>query len=328
MDSMFTKKLYVLLAAFAVVSLCPLVAVAAHIDLPNIPVNPESVVKLGWVSGLISAIGSIGGGLLSKMGSADSNAATSADHAANRALQKEFAQSGIQWKVADAKKAGIHPLYALGANTTSYSGTAGGYLNENQGLGQSLSQAGQDIGRAVTAAQNRKQRALSLALAEENVANAKLNNDILRTKLASDKARLANINPPMDDIEVKPSVQVTNAPGRLDIEAATSPETKFYRTHEGVTPVYSEGITEGMEENPFAKVGWGWRNYVQPLWDKSRRPPKSWLPKGATHWRWTGIQYKPAYGKDEGTWADRAYKRYQKTGLLPARSTGGASRSW
>lgn len=34
--------------------------------------------------------------------------------------QKEYAQNGIQWRVADAKKAGLHPLYALGANTPTY----------------------------------------------------------------------------------------------------------------------------------------------------------------------------------------------------------------
>lgn len=38
----------------------------------------------------------------------------------NAALQKEFAQHGISWKVADAKRAGIHPLYALGSNGISF----------------------------------------------------------------------------------------------------------------------------------------------------------------------------------------------------------------
>lgn len=33
-----------------------------------------------------------------------------------RARQKEFAQMGIQWRVADAKAAGVHPLAALGAS--------------------------------------------------------------------------------------------------------------------------------------------------------------------------------------------------------------------
>lgn len=33
----------------------------------------------------------------------------------NRAFQKEALQKGIQWRVADAQMAGIHPLFALGA---------------------------------------------------------------------------------------------------------------------------------------------------------------------------------------------------------------------
>lgn len=40
--------------------------------------------------------------------------------AQNRALQKEFAQNSIQWKVNDAKQAGLHPLAAIGAQGTSY----------------------------------------------------------------------------------------------------------------------------------------------------------------------------------------------------------------
>lgn len=34
-------------------------------------------------------------------------------------IQKEFAQNGIQWRVNDANKAGIHPLAAMGANVSS-----------------------------------------------------------------------------------------------------------------------------------------------------------------------------------------------------------------
>lgn len=39
----------------------------------------------------------------------------------NFAFQREFAEQGIQKRVEDAKKAGIHPLYAMGANTPSVS---------------------------------------------------------------------------------------------------------------------------------------------------------------------------------------------------------------
>lgn len=44
---------------------------------------------------------------------------------ANIQQQREFAQKGIRWRVSDAKKAGIHPLFALGANTASFSPVAG-----------------------------------------------------------------------------------------------------------------------------------------------------------------------------------------------------------
>lgn len=64
--------------------------------------------------------------------------------AKNRALQKEFAQRGIQWKVADAKAAGLHPLAALGAQTSSPAVQVGG-----SPLGDSLASMGQDISRAV-----------------------------------------------------------------------------------------------------------------------------------------------------------------------------------
>lgn len=37
------------------------------------------------------------------------------------ALQREFAQHGIRWRVRDARKAGLHPLAALGASGAAYS---------------------------------------------------------------------------------------------------------------------------------------------------------------------------------------------------------------
>ena len=34
--------------------------------------------------------------------------------------QEQFARHALQWKVEDAKKAGIHPLAALGASTSPF----------------------------------------------------------------------------------------------------------------------------------------------------------------------------------------------------------------
>lgn len=75
--------------------------------------------------------------------------------AANRNvdLQREFAQQGIRWKVADAKAAGIHPLFALGASTTSFQNVVGG------GSDYGLPEMGQDIGRAMEAGRTARERA-------------------------------------------------------------------------------------------------------------------------------------------------------------------------
>ena len=96
----------------------------------------------------------------------------------NIRLQKEFAKNGIQWKVADAKAAGIHPLYALGANTMSFSPVSAG----DGGAGY-ISQMGQDVSRAMYATANADQRAASQqsALALENMG---LQNDLLRVQIS------------------------------------------------------------------------------------------------------------------------------------------------
>lgn len=81
----------------------------------------------------------------------------------NEELQREFAQSGIRWRVADAKAAGIHPLYALGATGQSY--TPSPIVSD--GLAEGLANAGQNVGRAVAAQETPSQR----LMAEAQLAN-------------------------------------------------------------------------------------------------------------------------------------------------------------
>lgn len=89
---------------------------------------------------IISTVGNLLGGLLGRQSQSEANAQ-------NIALQKQFAQQGIRWRVEDAKAAGIHPLYALGANTHSFAPTVVG----DTSLPNALAQSGQDIARAVDA---------------------------------------------------------------------------------------------------------------------------------------------------------------------------------
>lgn len=72
------------------------------------------------------------------------------------AMQREFAQHGIRWRVEDAKAAGLHPLYALGAQVPSYSP-----LYSQSAMGPALAEAGQSIGRAVAATSTPMERELA-----------------------------------------------------------------------------------------------------------------------------------------------------------------------
>lgn len=109
----------------------------------------------------------------SLLGGMFSNRANKAMAQQQADTQREFAQMGVRWKVADAKAAGIHPLYALGASTHSYSPIA----IQDQ-LGPAMASAGQDYSRAATAmASDRERReieARNFMLAAEQRSDARV----------------------------------------------------------------------------------------------------------------------------------------------------------
>lgn len=88
-------------------------------------------------SSLISAGSSLLGGALGASSSAKQNKK-------QMELQKEFAQKGVQWRVADAKAAGLHPLAAMGLQGSTYSPAF-----QTNPMGDALAQAGQSIANGV-----------------------------------------------------------------------------------------------------------------------------------------------------------------------------------
>lgn len=108
----------------------------------------------------------------------------------NAELQKQFAQKGVRWRVADAKAAGIHPLAALGASlpagAPAFVGSSGDWMGA----------AGQDISRAVQATMTQDERrgasqfqqAYNAAMLE----NMNLQNDLLKQRINN-----AQLPPPM-----------------------------------------------------------------------------------------------------------------------------------
>jgi len=178
-------------------------------------------------------------------GAALSNRANRSQAESQEATQREFAQMGIRWKVADAKAAGIHPLYALGASTHSYSPIA----IQDQ-LGPAMASAGQDVSRAVYATRTQAEREQSarlaaeqfriserraeadhsarLALSAAELEGRALNNELLRQQLR--RAGAAGTGPAMphavrpvpqlDAVEIKPSAQFSRDPEVAGREAS------------------------------------------------------------------------------------------------------------
>lgn len=130
---------------------------------------------LGALAGAaISTIGNLFGG-------SSASKATEAANRANIAMQMAFAKNAIQWKTEDAKKAGIHPIYALGAPTMSPSVA----IQADTGMADAMSRSGQDIGRAVEATMNAPDRLYAKTAQALTLKRMGLENDILAQKLAA-----------------------------------------------------------------------------------------------------------------------------------------------
>lgn len=104
----------------------------------------------------------------------------------NIALQKEFAQHGVRWKVEDAKAAGLHPLYAMGGQTHSFAPVSVGTVSPSSDFGRSLADAGQDIGRAVNATRTSGEREVAFndAVQGLQLENWSLQNEMLKSQIA------------------------------------------------------------------------------------------------------------------------------------------------
>lgn len=131
---------------------------------------------------LIGAGSSLFGGMLGKK---DAKQQRQQEYQA----QKEFAQHGVRWRVEDAKAAGLHPLYALGAQTPTYSPS----FQTGSPMGQAVADAGQHISRSVAAtqtAQEREQNALGLELLRSQIGETDARRDYYLSEAA--RARQAN----------------------------------------------------------------------------------------------------------------------------------------
>lgn len=242
--------------------------------------------------------------------------------ARNEQLQRDFAQQGIRWRVADAKAAGLHPLAAIGAAGASYTPSAfvpGDNPYSSGGGSEYLSRMGQDVGRAIAATQTKEERLSTgheLTMMKHREDGAMLDNQIKAAQLA--KLTQSQIGPPMaggsgadggavvvrspglGTYESKPAEVGTANPERANIAAGPSPPTtQFYRLGDNMLYAVPTKFTDDMDiANP---VAWPW--YVKEWFSGSRVPQavlQSNWPGASGYYRFGPIYY-PRYG-DEPHW--------------------------
>lgn len=243
------------------------------------------------IMGGLSAGSSLLGGLLNRNSASAANQQNQYNAALNMQQQREFAQNGIQWKVADAKKAGIHPLYALGAQTTAFSPVSVGSTADTS-MGNAVSNMGQDLSRAISATRTEDERvsAVTAVMSKLGVERAGLENDLLRSKIALLHQQGNPGFPSAAGSHFIPGQGNSKDP--IDnaapySSATTISDVQYARTANGLAPAPSKNMQEAIEDMPLASIPWSLRNNVVPSFQMGSQPPSKgrmisdgFLPKG------------------------------------------------
>lgn len=142
--------------------------------------------------GLLGAVGSVVGGILGNNAQKDMFNQSMALSREQLEYQKQLHQNQIQWRVEDAKKAGVHPMAALGLSSMSFSpvsGPSGGGVDYNW-----LGEAGQNIDRAIQQGKTREERAQAQALQDKltdiQIRKGEADADLAETEAATARYRL------------------------------------------------------------------------------------------------------------------------------------------
>lgn len=177
-------------------------------------------------------------------------------HRENIALQREFAQHGVRWRVADAEAAGLHPLAALSANGASYSPSIpviDPLPSEKDWKGQ----MGQNVRSFLINRINPTARALDAL----SVERAGLENDLLKLRIVNEaKGQAGSADPYLtgqgDSMKGNPMVvdeplrRVVSDPIDPSKEVGAIQDWQIVRTEKGYAVVPAQGVKQAIEDSP------------------------------------------------------------------------------
>lgn len=259
------------------------------------------------IGSVIGAGSSLLGGILGSNSAAAQNQTQLDIARANMDMQREFAQNGIRWKAYDAQQAGIHPAFAMGAPTASYSPVA--FNSQPDPMGGAIANMGQNIGRAAEAAITQQERSdkLMKRTADALTLNRMgLENELLRSQIARTNGQ---IGPPMPSLgqsspgggnsgqimisdrgtyEADPYKVTTANPSAPSVAAGPAgPQNVYRRSADGTVQGFPDpSVIQDQEITNPLMLRW----MLTQGWSK---PPANLLPRGATDWVWTPTGWIP-----------------------------------
>lgn len=259
---------------------------------------------------ILGAIGSVAGGLLGNKAADKANK-----------MNMKMAKNQLQYRAADAEKAGISKVFAMGAPVQSFSSNVGSF--------DFLGSAGQNIGRAMEAGQSSPQTAASRTAQGIQLEGMQLDNDIKRAQLSSILRTQSQPGTPpgipapntvdfmpgqnvsQGEMDVRTKIDVAN-PNDPAATPGVTPEIMLTRTNSGgYTPALPPALQEAYESMGVLPT-WQWngRNLIRPALSDKYRPQE--LLELAKR---TGkiLHYDPFFG--EYTLADPPSKGWSGRGL-------------
>lgn len=184
------------------------------------------------------------------------NASNMAIAERNIALQREFAQMGIRWRVDDARAAGVHPLAALGASGASFNPVTP-LIDPLPSAKSWQHNLGQNVRSHILNRLDPTQRALSNLAVER----AGLENDLLRLQMANMEAGQGGtvdtyLSGQSDSLNGSPTVvdlplrRVVSDPKDPSKEAGAIQDYQIVRTKNGYAVVPAQGVKQAIEDSP------------------------------------------------------------------------------
>lgn len=189
-------------------------------------------------------------------------------------VQDEYNKNQIQYRVKDAIKAGVNPVAAIGGSGGHYSPTisAGGSSGsesggfDTSGFAQNIKATAEQIRAA------RENRAFEKANAKLDLESKRLQNQILRQQLATER------QPGIPSVGQEPAIQDLMIPFRTPdgrIVYRINPESV------GDTDITNIATWQTLGDDPGAVTGW-FREVVLPKkgsWNERYLPGYAWLNK-------------------------------------------------